>query len=645
MDAVGSGKYQIGDYLIDTARYRITQAGNAVPLEPKVFDLLVYLIRHRSRVLSREELFQAVWDGREVSDATLSNHVKSARRALGDSGELQQTIQTVRGRGYQFIAPVRELSPGDLDSAEEQVEPVPAAVRASTPSRPFWLRPLAGAIVLLVAVTLFGWRHFSAADAPAHAAAPQLLVVPIEVADAGRESWRPWTDELTRRVIGSLRQISGLQVKDRATAFMFQENRTHAHIRKQLPDVRYVLSGVFRVSAGNAPGVTMELDDLHTGEQVWSKAYDYPHSADDARLGEIQSTITDAVTRSLRVTILEGEKRALGRSREPTTTSAEALQLYVEGWKHVRLLDYESLQQAIVLFDRALELDRNFFDAYLAKGEALRLIYTYYETPRDVLPKVVAVIEKARDLRPDSAEPLAALGLTYAMAWDWERAWQNLTAARARNPNLATTELGFALYYSGLGEVALMKKALYRAREIDPLNIEVADWGNWTLFMDGEVDAAREWGNDMMSKHPNVGVIAGDAAIGAYMAGDHARAVTLAEKGRLLEDSPLAKIVLAQAYGYDGQGEKVRPLLELAASSGIYACPYESAVGYLSIGDKRTAMTLLEQAFEKRTNCLVFLRVDPRLQPIRDDPVHRAHYLELLVRVGLGDDKVKSYPR
>src|SRR5690349_1887654 len=105
MVAVG-GRYQVGDYLIDTTLYRVSTGGAPVPVEPKVFDLLVYLIRHRDRVLSREELFQEVWNGREVSDTTLSNHVKSARRALGDSGDLQQTIQTVRGRGYQFIAPV-----------------------------------------------------------------------------------------------------------------------------------------------------------------------------------------------------------------------------------------------------------------------------------------------------------------------------------------------------------------------------------------------------------------------------------------------------------------------------------------------------------------------------------------------------------
>jgi hypothetical protein len=85
MEADASGgwhgmKYQVTDYVIDTALYRISRAGDAIPVEPKVFDLLVYLIRHRDRVLARDELFQEVWNGREVSDGTLSNHIKSARK-------------------------------------------------------------------------------------------------------------------------------------------------------------------------------------------------------------------------------------------------------------------------------------------------------------------------------------------------------------------------------------------------------------------------------------------------------------------------------------------------------------------------------------------------------------------------------------
>src|SRR4026208_1042087 len=119
-------KYQIAEYTIDTARFRVSSGDTDIPAEPKVFDLLVYLIRHRDRVLSREELFREVWDGREVSDATLSNHVKSARKILGDNGDLQQTILTIRGRGSQFIAPVIVVPEG-----EQQHAPAPSGAPAA----------------------------------------------------------------------------------------------------------------------------------------------------------------------------------------------------------------------------------------------------------------------------------------------------------------------------------------------------------------------------------------------------------------------------------------------------------------------------------------------------------------------------------
>jgi DNA-binding winged helix-turn-helix (wHTH) protein/tetratricopeptide (TPR) repeat protein/TolB-like protein len=644
MTAVDGKKYQVAGYIVDTVLYRVSSGSAPIPVEPKVFDLLVYLIRHRDRVLSREELFKEVWDGREVSDATLSNHIKSVRKILGDNGEQQQTILTVRGRGYQFIAPVAEV-PGNLPGAGANPAPTPVT-EPDSGSRPNRLVPLVTAILLLVGIALlFALRHPGTSDASARSGPPHILVVPMEVSGAELATWQPWADELTRRVISSLRQISGLAVKDRFTTFMFQQDRTHAYIRQQLPDVRYVLSSVLSFSAGNAPRVTMYLDDLQTGAQVFTRSYAYPRSDDDASLAEMQSKITAAISDSLQVTILAAEKVALRRSGEPSTKNRQALELYVQGWQHMLLLDHASLKKAIGLFEQAIELDKGFFDAYMALGKAHRWVYGYYETPRDVLPLVEAAFEKARDLRPDSAEPWSELGLTYAMAWEWTRAWESLTRAQKMDPNLATTDFGFAVYYSGLGPVTRMKESLYRAQVNDPLNLELADWGNWFLFLNGETDASRAWANDMMSKHPSVGFITTDAAIGAYMVGDHPRAIKLAEDGRSLDDSPLAKIVAAQAYGFAGQRARVRPLLEAAASSGLYSCPYESAVGYLSIGDQDTAMQLLEQAYDKRSNCLVFLRVDPRLQPVREDPRYRERYLDLLTRVGLDEGKWESYPR
>jgi DNA-binding winged helix-turn-helix (wHTH) protein/TolB-like protein len=624
-------KYQIAHYTIDTAQYRITSGDTVVPAEPKVFDLLVYLIRHRDRVLSREELFREVWDGREVSDATLSNHVKSARKILGDSGELQQTILTIRGRGYQFVAPVVVIPAGEAVSAAE-----PAAASVAKAAAPAWRVPLVIAAVLVVAAIL-GWRSFgSVQERPAAAGSPYVLVVPFDVSADANEAWRPFADQATREVIRNLRKISGLRVVPPTSAFAFRYNKLREHVRAQLPDVQYVLDGVVSISANNKLRITAELEDLNTGRVVWDK--DYEGRTDDTNLFAMQSDIAAAVSQSLKVAILAEERRALG---EFPTTNLKAYEAYVAGRYQLDLLNHESLPKSVELFDQAIALDPQFFDAYIARSDAYRQLFGYFEPPVNMLQKVVDSIAEAQQLRPDSAEAWSSLGLTYVMAWRWKDAWIALNQAKRRDPTLAQTELGFAMYYSGLGEAEKVKRALADADRLDPLNTEAADWGNWALFMVGESDAAREWIDRKIRQHPDVGLLFSGAGVGSYIAHDYERSVKMAEHGAELDGSPVALIMLAQAYGYAGQKEKVLPLLEKAASVGTYVCPYESAAAYLSIGDTERALTLLDDAVAVRSNCLMFLRNDPRLEPIRQHP----HFAVLLNRVGLDDAALASYKR
>jgi DNA-binding winged helix-turn-helix (wHTH) protein/TolB-like protein len=626
-------KYQVADFLIDTARYRISSGDAPIAAEPKVFDLLVYLIRFRDRVVTREELFKEVWDGREVSDATLSNHVKSARKVLGDSGELQSTIQTIRGRGYQFIAPVTVIAEGA--GGEEVPPPQPVTGRFAKLAGPAWRLPLIIGGVLVAA--LVGWQILAsrqAAEPDAHL--PYVVVVPFDVSGDAPDAWRPFADQVTRELIRNLRKISGLRVVPTPSAFTFKENKARDHIRSQLPDVQYVLDGVVSISAGNSLRITAELEDLRKGRTVWDKNYE--GRTDDTNLFAMQSSIAAAVSDSLKVAILSEEQRALD---EFPTSNLKAYEAYVAGRSQLELLSHESLPRAIKLFDQAIALDPKFFDAYIARSDAYRQLFGYWEPPIDMLQKVVDSIAEAQELRPDSAEAWSSLGLTYVMAWRWKDAWIALNKAKRRDPTLARTELGFALYYTGLGDAEKVKRALAEAERLDPLDAEIADWGNWALIVVGESKAAREWVDKRMQQHPDLGVLFSSAGVGASIAGDFERGVQLAERGVELDGAPPALILLAQAYGYAGQKEKVLPLLEKAASAGTYVCPYESAAAYLTIGETERAMALLDEAVAKRSNCLIFLRGDPRLDPIR----HHPHFQVLLNRVGLDDVAVASYKR
>lgn len=634
-------KYRLENHVIDTSLFRISSDGRDIPAEPRVFDLLVYLIRHRDRVVSRDELFREVWDGRIVTDATLSNHIKSVRKLLGDDGEQQRIILTVRGRGYQFIGEVEEFAPeAGGDAAASAVRAAPGAETGAvpTPARRRYVT-LAAMVLLGLFVTAFAlWRDDSQMQLADAADRPYILVVPFDVSAAVPEDWEPFADQFTREVIRNLRKISGLRVVPPPSAFTFSDNKARDHIRNQLPDVGYVLDGVVSVGTEDAIRITLELENLQNDDEVvWDRPYET--RIDSTRWFTVQSEIAADVSGSLQVVVLEDEQRTLA---ELPTENLAAYEAYVAGGQQVELVTHDSLRRAVSLFDQAIALDPGFTAAYIARANASRLLMTYYEAPANMLDEVVRTIQQALDLDRDSAEARSSLGLAYVHAWRWEDAWLLLNEAKVRDPGLALTELGFALYYSGLGDAEGVRRSLANANRLDPLNIELADWGQWALAMVGEVDAAMAWAEEKMRQHPYAGVVYSGAGVAASLAGDHERAIELAEKGaRLDENAPLALITLAEIYGAAGQTDRVLPLLEQAHGSGEYVCPYESAAAYLTLDDTEKVFELLDDAVEYRSNCLIFLRNDPRLEPIRDDP----RYATLLVRVGLDDTALDRYAR
>jgi DNA-binding winged helix-turn-helix (wHTH) protein/TolB-like protein/tetratricopeptide (TPR) repeat protein len=663
MRSTDGRKFRIGDYVVDTARYRVSHGDVTVAVEPKVFDLLVHLIRHRDRVLTREQLFEAIWDGREVSDATLSNHIAGARRALGDSGELQQTIQTVRGRGYQFVAPVIEVvedAGAAVVEATPAPEPPPAPVPAPAsapaavppgaasphepPRRPWRLAGVLAVVALLVPVLFFAARSLDDAQSePPEPSRPYLLVVPFGVSDNATEDHRAFADQVTREVVGNLRKISGLRTVPQASTFHFRSDKSRDHILESLPGLQFVLDGEASVAPDGTLRITPRLTDLRRDLDVWSSPITV--RVDDRDFFETSAEIATAVARALKVEILRDEQRALAElPRVP-----QAYEPYAAGWREMEKFTQESMHRAVEYFDQAIALDPDFIAAYQAKSDALRSIFAYFEPPQKLLPVVEASLAAVLERDPNSAEALSSLGLTQVMAWKWRDAWQNLNKARALDPTLAQTELGFALYYTALGENERVKASLDRAVELDPLNTELADWGNWALFMTGQQQAARDWSATQMRQHPENGFVFCGAGIAAYLRGDAAEGVALLEKGvELSGRAPVALIMLAQGYGYAGQKDKVLPLLEEAERANIYMCPYETAVAYLTLGDdasRTRAVELLFEAVDKRSNCLIFLRTDPRLKVLREDPRYADRYRELLTLVGLEESAVRSYRR
>jgi TolB-like protein/DNA-binding winged helix-turn-helix (wHTH) protein/tetratricopeptide (TPR) repeat protein len=180
--AFGTGaalNFRFADFEIDVARHELRRAGIVVHIEPQVFDLLVYLVRHRERTVSKDELIDSIWQGRIVSDATLSSRISAARRALGDSGNDQSLIRTLHKRGFRFVGEAREIDADDAaptamtreagPPTQGAVEERPTVVQADAP-----LAPDDSAVALLPPLNAGGDpdRQDVADQFPAAAASP-----------------------------------------------------------------------------------------------------------------------------------------------------------------------------------------------------------------------------------------------------------------------------------------------------------------------------------------------------------------------------------------------------------------------------------------------------------------------------------------
>jgi len=316
--------------------------------------------------------------------------------------------------------------------------------------------------------------------------------------------------------------------------------------------------------------------------------------------------------------------------------------IYAEGRRYQDRFTHAALLRAVELFDQAIAVDPDFAAAYLARASAYRMLMTYFEKPIDMLANVSASVLDAIRIDPDSAEARSSLGLAYVLAWRWRDAWNMLNEARSRDPNLALTELGFALYYAGLGDVDGVRRSLDMATNLDPLNLELAEWGSWIYMMVDELDRSVDLANEYVRLHPEAGVVFTNASLVMSVAGQHDRAIALAEKGVLLDSrAPLSLLVLAQVYGVAGQMDEVRPLLAEVNASEDYVCPYETATVHILLDEVNRAFELMDDAVEFRSNCLIFTRYDPRLEPVRSDP----RFTTLLAEIGLDDESVRAYPR
>jgi TolB-like protein len=308
-------EFSFGDHVLDLDRRELRRAGALVALEPQVFDLLVYLVQNRDRVVSKDDLFQSVWGGRIVSESALTSRITAVRKAIGDDGAAQRLIRTVPRKGLRFIGEVRE----------------------------------------------------EAAAAPASPPAPRLSIVVLPFENLSNDPEQEYfVDGITDDLTTDLSRISGSFVIARSTAFTYKGKPIDVkQISRELA-VRYVLEGSAR-RTGDHVRANVQLIDAGSGAHLWADRFD----TDPADLVEAQDQITGRLARTLNFALVEDVSRRIDREK---IIDPDARDVVMRGWAClIRSTSSQARQEAQRAFERALKLDPQSVDAklYLATARAL----------------------------------------------------------------------------------------------------------------------------------------------------------------------------------------------------------------------------------------------------------------------------------
>jgi TolB-like protein len=305
--------FQFEDYMLDPGRRELFRGPEPVAIGPQVFDLLAYLVANREQVVSKDQLLDAVWDGRIVSESTLASHINAVRKAIGDSGDEQRLIRTVARKGFRFVGEVRE------GGVPEKLALSQAAKPLVLPSRP--------SIAVLPFVNLS--------------------------ADAEQDYF---ADGVVEDIIAALSRIGWLFVIARNSSFTYRDKIVDVKQVGRELGVRYVLEGSVR-KAANRMRITGQLIDATTGAHIWADRFE--GTLED--IFDLQDKMSESIVGAIAPQL---ERAEIERAVHKPTDSLDAYDHYLRGMASFHRATREAIDEALPCFRKAFELDPDYAAAY-----------------------------------------------------------------------------------------------------------------------------------------------------------------------------------------------------------------------------------------------------------------------------------------
>lgn len=492
--------FRFGEFVLDVSQRRLLRSGEDVSLPPKTFELLLHLLQNRGRVLTKDELLEAVWPEVNVVENTLAQRIREIREALGDGAHGGRFIKTVPKVGYQFIvelddeAAVVEAPPPALASPEaaDTLGIVggrrgPETEAPASKHRRFTL-PVAIACVILVGLASTGY-YLARLRAPLPPGPPAVItsiaVLPFKplVADSRDAYLELGMADSPIMKLGSLGNVT---VRPLSAVRRYTDVEQDAVTAGRELRVDSVLEGHIQ-RLQDRIRVSVSLRRVRDGQQMWADRFDEKWTS----IFAAQDLVSQCVAAALTLALTGDEQRQLAKRY---TESPEAYGAYIRGRYFWNTGTAEGHRKAVEEFQRAISLDPNYSLAFAGLADSYNLLGSYGVMPmREAHEKAKAAAQRAVDLDDQLAEAHTSLGaITASYDWDWARAEAHFVRAIDLKPRYATAHEWYSEYLSWMGRHDQAIRVAQQALDLDPVSLRANSHVGLALYRAREYEAAIE---------------------------------------------------------------------------------------------------------------------------------------------------------
>jgi len=625
--------YEFGPFQLDPPERLLLCDGHPVPIPPKAFDLLVYLVERGGHLVEKDELLKTIWRGSIVEEGNLSVTVSFLRKALNDDRGLHKYIETVSKRGYRFVAEVRRVGEPELMATlihaddpggagqegpgKVQVSPVAFKAPAVTPETTLRWKILPAVIALGVFLILVRMAVRRGAN-PAQEAATlrSLAVLPFQTLGAkGADEYLGLG--MADALITKLGNTGKIIVRPTSAIQKYADKELSPQVAGLEQGVDAVLDGRIQ-RASDRVRLTVQLIRVRDGVQLWGESFDKEFTD----IFALEDSLSERVAQSIPLKLTGEETR---RFIKRSTERPDAYEAYVKGRYFWNKRTEIGMRRGLEYFHQAIALDPTFAEAYVGVADSYGTLGLYAMLPpKEAFPAAKEAAKRALEMDDGLAEAHASLGFIH-FYYDWNAtdAIAEFRRALADNPNYAMAHSWYSENLAAMGRFQESVAEAQHAMEDDPLSLIIGSNAGWTLSLAGKSDEAIEVLMKAIDIDP--GFPRTHFRLGRAYAQKKSYELAIAELERAVNLSTgdaCYKGSLGYVYAISGRENQARKVLQdLESRLGQpYVPSYAIALVYAGLGENDHAMSWLQRAFDDRSTSMVYLRLDPELSSLHSDP-------------------------